>query len=92
MKSITPKIVTNIEWYSATEILPPDNIHKVIIYTCTGECMTVSIYKGHFNCSTEDSLIKGYEFIPGEDVLYWAYIPKELPSPLYDWTVPNSES
>ena len=73
-----PEITTNIKWYLATENPVPDDVHTVIVFMTVGYITTVSVCQGHFNCSFENDIGGKNEFKPGEDVLYWAYIPNSL--------------
>ena len=70
-----PEITTNIKWHLATETLPTENNDSVLVYMLHGYITTVPVYEGHFNCHKE---YKSSEFLPGTDVLYWAYIPEKL--------------
>lgn len=73
-----PEITTNIKWYLATENPVPDDVHTVIAFMTVGYITTVSVCQGHFNCSFENDIGGKNEFKPGEDVLYWAYLPNSL--------------
>ena len=73
-----PELTTNIKWYLATENPVPDDVHTVIAFMTVGYITTVSVCQGHFNCSFENDIGGKNEFKPGEDVLYWSYIPNSL--------------
>ena len=73
-----PELTTNIKWYLATENSVPDDVHTVIAFMTVGYITTVSVCQGHFNCSFENDIGGKNEFISGEDVLYWAYLPNSL--------------
>ena len=75
-----PEITTNIKWYLATDIKPGDDVHEVIAFMTPGYITTLSVCQGHFNCSFENDIGGKNEFKPGEDVLYWSYIPNSLTS------------
>ena len=73
-----PEITTNIKWYLATENPVPDDVYSVVAFMTVGYITTVSVCQGHFNCSFENDIGGKNEFIAGEDVLYWSYIPNSL--------------
>ena len=73
-----PELTTNIKWYLATENPVPDDVYAVIAFMTVGYITTVSVCQGHFNCSFENDIGGKNEFKPGEDVLYWAYLPNSL--------------
>ena len=87
-----PEIETNIKWFLATKTLPPDNVSKVLILCTAGYITTISACRGHFNCSYIEDINCENEFIPGKDVLYWAYIPEQLSNCRYKYKVTDSES
>ena len=73
-----PEITTNIKWYLATEKSVPDDVHKVVAFMTLGYITSVSVCQGHFNCSYTEDIGGENEFIAGEDVLYWTYMPNQL--------------
>ena len=75
-----PELTTNIKWYLATENPVPDDVHKVVAFMTPGYITTLNVHQGHFNCSNESDFGGKNEFKPGEDVLYWAYLPNSLTS------------
>ena len=74
------ELTTNIKWYLATENPVPDDVHKVVAFMTPGYITTLNVHQGHFNCSNESDFGGKNEFKPGEDVLYWAYLPNLLTS------------
>lgn len=72
------ELTTNIKWYLATENLVPDDVCKVVAFMTLGYITTVSVCQGHFNCSYTEDIGGENEFMAGEDVLYWAYLPNSL--------------
>ena len=73
-----PEITTNIKWYLATENHVPDDVYKVVAFMRLGYITSVSVCQGHFNCSYTEDIGGENEFIAGEDVLYWTYMPNQL--------------
>ena len=73
-----PELTTNIKWYLATENPVPDDVCKVVAFMTLDYITTLSVCQGHFNCSFENDIGGKNEFKPGEDVLYWAYLPNSL--------------
>ena len=73
-----PEITTNIKWYLATENPVPDDVYSVVAFTTLNYITTLSVCQGHFNCSFENDIGGKNECKPGEDVLYWAYLPNQL--------------
>ena len=73
-----PELTTNIKWYLATENPVPDDVCKVVAFMTLDYITTLSVCQGHFNCSFENDIGGKNEFKPGEDVLYWSYIPNSL--------------
>lgn len=73
-----PEITTNIKWYLATEKPVPDDVYKVVAFVTVGYIATLSVCQGHFNCSYAEDIGGENEFIAGEDVLYWTYMPNQL--------------
>lgn len=72
------ELTTNIKWHLATEVKPGDDVHQVIAFMTLGYIATLNVCQGHFNCSCESHIAGDNEFTPGEDVLYWTYVPKAL--------------
>lgn len=72
-----PEMTTNIKWYLATENHVPD-VYKVVAFMTLNYITTLNVHQGHFNCSNESDFGGKNEFKPGEDVLYWSYIPNSL--------------
>lgn len=72
------ELTTNIKWYLATEVKPDDDMYKIVAFMTLGYITTLNVYEGHFNCSYANDIGGENEFTPGEDVLYWAYLPKSL--------------
>ena len=75
-----PELTTNIKWYLATEKRVPDDVHRVVAFMTLNYITTLSVHQGHFNCSNTNDFGGKNEFRPGEDVLYWSYIPNSLTS------------
>ena len=73
-----PEITTNIKWYLATENPVPDDVYSVVAFMTLNYITTLSVCQGHFNCSYTEDIGGENEFIAGEDVLYWAYLPNSL--------------
>ena len=73
-----PEITTNIKWYLATENSVPDDVCKVVAFMTLNYISTLSVCQGHFNCSYTEDIGGENEFMAGEDVLYWAYLPNSL--------------
>ena len=73
-----PEITTNIKWYLATETKPEDDVYDVVAFMKVGYITSLSVCQGHFNCSFENDIGGKNEFVAGEDVLYWAYLPNQL--------------
>ena len=73
-----PEITTNIKWYLATENPVPDDVYKVVAFMKLGYITSLSVCQGHFNCSYTEDIGGENEFIAGEDVLYWTYMPNQL--------------
>ena len=86
-----PEITTNIKWYLATDIKPGDEVHKVVAFVTTGYIATLSVCQGHFNCSYTEDIGGENEFIAGEDVLYWAYMPNQLTAAANKYKKQHSE-
>ena len=81
------EITTNIKWYLATETLPPDNVHKIVAFCTLGYITTLSVCQGHFNCTYAEDINCENEFTPGQDVLYWAYLPEQLTNAQHEYKV-----
>ena len=73
-----PELTTNIKWYLATETRPGDDVCKVVAFVRLGYITTLNVCQGHFNCSYAEDIGGENEFIAGDDVLYWAYLPNSL--------------
>lgn len=73
-----PEMTTNIKWYLATEKPVLDDVHKIVAFMTLNYIATLSVHQGHFNCSYTEDIGGENEFIPGKDVLYWAYLPNSL--------------
>ena len=73
-----PELATNIKWYLATENPVPDDVCKVVAFMTLNYITTVNVCQGHFNCSYTEDIGGENEFIAGDDVLYWAYLPNSL--------------
>ena len=86
-----PEITTNIKWYLATDIKPGDDVHEVVAFMKVGYITTLSVCQGHFNCSFENDIGSENEFIAGEDVLYWAYLPNSLTAAANKYKKQHSE-
>ena len=86
-----PEITTNIKWYLATENHVPDDVYKVVAFMTLGYITTVSVCQGHFNCSYTEDIGGENEFIAGEDVLYWTYIPNQLTAAAIKYKKQHSE-
>lgn len=56
----------------------PDDVYKVVAFMKLGYITSVSVCQGHFNCSYTEDIGGENEFIAGEDVLYWTYMPNQL--------------
>lgn len=72
------ELATNIKWYLATENPVPDDVCKVVAFMTLNYITTVSVCQGHFNCSYTEDIGGENEFMAGEDVLYWTYLPNSL--------------
>lgn len=88
---MSKEIVTNIKWYLATEKLPGNNVHRVLVCTPSGMITSMAVYKGHFNCNFKEAIGKDYEFKAGEDVIYWAHCPRKLINAWNKYTEMNSK-
>ena len=86
-----PEMTTNIKWYLATDIKPGDEVCKVVAFVTTGYIATLSVCQGHFNCSYAEDIGGENEFIAGEDVLYWAYLPNSLTAAANKYKKQHSE-
>ena len=86
-----PELTTNIKWYLATETKPDDDVHEVVAFMTLNYIDTLSVCQGHFNCSNESNFGGKNEFKPGEDVLYWSYIPNSLTSAANKYKKQHSE-
>lgn len=86
-----PEITTNIKWYLATENPVPDDVCKVVAFMTLGYITTVSVCQGHFNCSYTEDIGGENEFIAGEDVLYWTYMPNQLTAAANKYKKQHSE-
>ena len=86
-----PEITTNIKWYLATENHVPDDVYKVVAFMKLGYITSVSVCQGHFNCSYTEDIGGENEFIAGEDVLYWTYIPNQLTAAAIKYKKQHSE-
>lgn len=73
-----PELTTNIKWYLATENPVPDDVCKVVAFMTLGYITSLSVCQGHFNCSYTEDIGGENEFIAGDDVLYWTYMPNQL--------------
>lgn len=86
-----PELATNIKWYLATENPVPDDVCKVVAFMTLNYITTVSVCQGHFNCSYTEDIGGENEFIAGEDVLYWAYLPNSLTAAANKYKKQHSE-
>lgn len=86
-----PEITTNIKWYLATENHVPDDVYKVVAFMKLGYITSVSVCQGHFNCSYTEDIGGENEFIAGEDVLYWTYMPNQLTAAANKYKKQHSE-
>lgn len=86
-----PELTTNIKWYLATENPVPDDVCKVVAFMTLNYVTTVSVCQGHFNCSYAEDIGGENEFIAGEDVLYWAYLPNSLTAAANKYKKQHSE-
>ena len=86
-----PEITTNIKWYLATENHVPDDVYKVVAFMKLGYITSVSVCQGHFNCSYTEDIGGENEFIAGEDVLYWTYMPNQLTAAAIKYKKQHSE-
>ena len=86
-----PEITTNIKWYLATENHVPDDVYKVVAFMKLGYITSVSVCQGHFNCSYAEDIGGENEFIAGEDVLYWTYMPNSLTAAAIKYKKQHSE-
>lgn len=86
-----PELATNIKWYLATENPVPDDVCKVVAFMTLGYITTVSVCQGHFNCSYTEDIGGENEFIAGEDVLYWTYLPNSLTAAANKYKKQHSE-
>ena len=86
-----PEITTNIKWYLATENHVPDDVYKVVAFMKLGYITSVSVCQGHFNCSYTEDIGGENEFIPGDDVLYWTYMPNQLTAAAIKYKKQHSE-
>lgn len=85
------ELATNIKWYLATENPVPDDVCKVVAFMTLGYITTVSVCQGHFNCSYTEDIGGENEFIAGEDVLYWTYLPNSLTAAAIKYKKQHSE-
>ena len=86
-----PDITTNIKWYLATENPVPDDVCKVVAFMTLNYITTVSVCQGHFNCSYTEDIGGENEFMAGEDVLYWTYLPNSLTAAANKYKKQHSE-
>ncbi len=86
-----PEITTNIKWYLATENHVPDDVYKVVAFMKLGYITSVSVCQGHFNCSYTEDIGGENEFIAGDDVLYWTYMPNQLTAAAIKYKKQHSE-
>lgn len=86
-----PELTTNIKWYLATENPVPDEVCKVVAFMTLNYITTVSVCQGHFNCSYTEDIGGENEFIAGEDVLYWTYMPNSLTAAANKYKKQHSE-
>lgn len=86
-----PELTTNIKWYLATENPVPDEVCKVVAFMTLNYITTVSVCQGHFNCSYTEDIGSENEFIAGEDVLYWTYMPNQLTAAAIKYKKQHSE-
>lgn len=86
-----PELATNIKWYLATENPVPDDVCKVVAFMTLNYITTVSVCQGHFNCSYIEDIGGENEFMAGEDVLYWAYLPNSLTAAANKYKKQHSE-
>ena len=86
-----PELTTNIKWYLATENPVPDDVCKVVAFMTLNYITTVSVCQGHFNCSYTEDIGGENEFMAGEDVLYWAYLPNSLTAAANKYKKQHSE-
>lgn len=87
-----PELTTNIKWYLATQKRVPDDVYSVVAFTTLNYITTLSVCQGHFNCSFENDIGGKNEFKPGEDVLYWAYLPNSLTAAANKYKKQHSEN
>lgn len=86
-----PELTTNIRWYLATENPIPDDVCKVVAFMTLDYITTLSVCRGHFNCSYTEDIGGENEFIAGEDVLYWTYMPNQLTAAANKYKKQHSE-
>ena len=86
-----PELTTNIKWYLATDIKPGDEVRKVVAFVTTGYVATLSACQGHLNCSYTEDIGGENEFVAGDDVLYWAYLPNSLTAAANKYKKQHSE-
>ncbi len=86
-----PEITTNIKWYLATENHVPDDVYKVVAFMKLGYITSMSVCQGHFNCSYTEDIGGENEFIAGDDVLYWTYMPNQLTAAAIKYKKQHSE-
>ena len=86
-----PELTTNIKWYLATENPVPDDVCKVVAFMTLNYITTVSVCQGHFNCSYTEDIGGENEFMAGEDVLYWTYLPNSLTAAANKYKKQHSE-
>lgn len=72
------ELTTNIKWHLATEVKPGDDVYRIVAFMTLGYIATLNVCQGHFNCSYANDIGNENEFVAGEDVLYWAMLPKAL--------------
>lgn len=87
-----PELTTNIKWYLATEKRVPDDVHRVVAFMTLNYITTLGVYQGHFNCSNAKSVKSDCEFMPGKDVLYWAYLPSQLTAAANNYNKQNGKN
>lgn len=69
----------------------PDDVYKVVAFMKLGYITSVSVCQGHFNCSYTEDIGGENEFIAGDDVLYWTYMPNQLTAAAIKYKKQHSE-
>lgn len=86
------ELTTTIKWHLATEVKPGDDVHTVIAFMINNYIATLSVCQGHFNCSYVNDIGGENEFIPGKDILYWAYLPNQLTTVVINYKKRHSKN